>query len=115
MNTTLSREQIATRQAVPCDLPKFNGNPEDWPMFISTVTRIHNCFRRPSWKEKEAWPSLFDSDDEESSTIQELTRQVQIHLPPALPFLAAVTLIRQIVLLLPYPSGAAVPSFLLLL
>lgn len=32
----LSREEIAARQVVTRELPKFNGNPEDWPMFLST-------------------------------------------------------------------------------
>ncbi|XP_043066490.1 uncharacterized protein [Drosophila bipectinata] len=28
--------QIAARQAIPKDLPTFSGDPEDWPLFIST-------------------------------------------------------------------------------
>lgn len=32
----LNRSQLAARQAVPRDLPEFNGNPEDWPLFLST-------------------------------------------------------------------------------
>ncbi|XP_068150198.1 uncharacterized protein [Drosophila tropicalis] len=27
--------QLAARQVLPADLPIFNGNPEDWPIFIS--------------------------------------------------------------------------------
>ncbi|XP_073821661.1 uncharacterized protein [Musca autumnalis] len=27
--------QIAARQVIPKDLPNFDGNPEDWPLFIS--------------------------------------------------------------------------------
>ncbi|XP_058448836.1 uncharacterized protein LOC131428813 [Malaya genurostris] len=34
--TSLTRKQIAARQVVPRDLPKFAGNPEEWPMFLST-------------------------------------------------------------------------------
>ncbi|XP_062700521.1 uncharacterized protein LOC134284941 isoform X2 [Aedes albopictus] len=32
---TLNRSQLAARQAVSRDLPDFNGNPEDWPLFFS--------------------------------------------------------------------------------
>lgn len=32
----LSREQIATRKVVSRTLPKFNGDPEAWPLFISS-------------------------------------------------------------------------------
>ncbi|XP_062707432.1 uncharacterized protein LOC134287995 [Aedes albopictus] len=32
---TLNRSQLAARQAVSRDLPDFNGNPEDWPLFLS--------------------------------------------------------------------------------
>ncbi|XP_055523268.1 uncharacterized protein LOC129717408 [Wyeomyia smithii] len=35
-NKRLSRDEIAARQVVTRELPKFNGNPEDWPMFLST-------------------------------------------------------------------------------
>ncbi|XP_055604494.1 uncharacterized protein LOC129752749 [Uranotaenia lowii] len=31
----LNRSQLAARQAVSKDLPDFNGNPEDWPLFFS--------------------------------------------------------------------------------
>ncbi|XP_058449233.1 uncharacterized protein LOC131429200 [Malaya genurostris] len=31
-----TREQIAARQAVSKDLPQFSGDPEDWPLFLST-------------------------------------------------------------------------------
>ncbi|XP_062709047.1 uncharacterized protein LOC134288378 [Aedes albopictus] len=31
----LSQEQIAARQVLGKDLPNFDGNPEDWPVFIS--------------------------------------------------------------------------------
>ncbi|XP_062702100.1 uncharacterized protein LOC134285428 [Aedes albopictus] len=39
----LNRSQIAARQAVPKDLPEFNGDPEQWPLFSATfdsTTRI---------------------------------------------------------------------------
>ncbi|XP_053691197.1 uncharacterized protein LOC128739725 [Sabethes cyaneus] len=60
MNVTLSREQIAARQVVSCDLPRFGGNPDEWPMFISTyestttmcgyrdeenMIRLRNCLK----------------------------------------------------------------------
>lgn len=35
--------QLAARQAIPRELPNFNGNPEEWPLFISAfenTTRI---------------------------------------------------------------------------
>lgn len=28
--------QLAERQAIPRDLPKFHGDPEEWPLFISS-------------------------------------------------------------------------------
>ena len=31
----LSQSQLAARQINPKELPKFEGNPEDWPMFIT--------------------------------------------------------------------------------
>ncbi|XP_053691447.1 uncharacterized protein LOC128739964 [Sabethes cyaneus] len=34
----LNRTQLAARQAVSKDLPEFNGNPEDWPLFFSAFT-----------------------------------------------------------------------------
>ncbi|XP_065092537.1 uncharacterized protein LOC135713357 [Ochlerotatus camptorhynchus] len=39
----LNRSQIAARQAVSKDLPEYNGDPEQWPLFIATfdsTTRI---------------------------------------------------------------------------
>ncbi|XP_055643693.1 uncharacterized protein LOC129779933 [Toxorhynchites rutilus septentrionalis] len=56
----ITREQIAARQVVPRDLPKFSGNPDDWPMFFSTyestttmcgyrdeenMIRLRNCLK----------------------------------------------------------------------
>ncbi|XP_062704517.1 uncharacterized protein LOC134286848 [Aedes albopictus] len=35
----LSRSQVAARQAVPKELPQFNGDPEDWPVFLSMYNR----------------------------------------------------------------------------
>lgn len=32
---TLTSSQIATRQAIPKDLPGFSGDPVEWPTFIS--------------------------------------------------------------------------------
>ncbi|XP_055527785.1 uncharacterized protein LOC129720345 [Wyeomyia smithii] len=32
----LTREQIATRKVISGHLPKFNGDPETWPLFISS-------------------------------------------------------------------------------
>lgn len=58
--TDLTREQIAARQVVQCNLPKYDGNPEEWPMFISTfesttkmcgyrdeenMIRLRNCLK----------------------------------------------------------------------
>ncbi|XP_062715374.1 uncharacterized protein LOC134291519 [Aedes albopictus] len=41
---TLNRSQLAARQAVSRDLPDFNGNPEDWPLFFSMfVSSTHLC------------------------------------------------------------------------
>ncbi|XP_037812488.1 uncharacterized protein LOC119604106 isoform X1 [Lucilia sericata] len=36
ISTKLTREQIASRQSFARDLAKFNGNPEDWPLFFAT-------------------------------------------------------------------------------
>ncbi|XP_065073869.1 uncharacterized protein LOC135697938 [Ochlerotatus camptorhynchus] len=33
---SLTRKQLAARQAISKDLPQFSGNPEDWPLFIAT-------------------------------------------------------------------------------
>ncbi|XP_062713286.1 uncharacterized protein LOC109410494 [Aedes albopictus] len=33
---SLTKKQLAARQAVSKDLPQFSGNPEDWPLFITT-------------------------------------------------------------------------------
>ncbi|XP_055622898.1 uncharacterized protein LOC129766398 [Toxorhynchites rutilus septentrionalis] len=35
-STLLNRSQIAARQAVSKDLPEYNGDPEQWPLFIAT-------------------------------------------------------------------------------
>ncbi|XP_058816130.1 uncharacterized protein LOC131679416 [Topomyia yanbarensis] len=35
----LTRSQLAARQAVSKDLPSFDGNPEDWPVFVSSFNR----------------------------------------------------------------------------
>ncbi|XP_062553818.1 uncharacterized protein LOC134219136 [Armigeres subalbatus] len=32
----LSKHELAARQVVPRELPKFSGNPEEWPMVLST-------------------------------------------------------------------------------
>ncbi|XP_055910918.1 uncharacterized protein LOC129945285 [Eupeodes corollae] len=42
-NPTLTRRQLAARHSTPKDLPRFNGDPEDWALFIScfeSSTRI---------------------------------------------------------------------------
>lgn len=36
INPDLTFQQINARQTVPKDLPAFNGNPEEWPLFSST-------------------------------------------------------------------------------
>nr|XP_029709919.1 protein piccolo-like [Aedes albopictus] len=36
----LSKDELAARQVVPRELPKFSGNPEEWPMFVSTYARL---------------------------------------------------------------------------
>ncbi|XP_062711167.1 uncharacterized protein LOC109417082 [Aedes albopictus] len=56
----LSRDELAARQVVPRELPKFSGNPEEWPMFLSTyedttamcgyteaenMIRLRNCLK----------------------------------------------------------------------
>ncbi|XP_062705505.1 uncharacterized protein LOC115255509 [Aedes albopictus] len=56
----LSKDELAARQVVPRELPKFNGNPEEWPMFVSTyedtsamcgytdaenMIRLRNCLK----------------------------------------------------------------------
>ncbi|XP_062565705.1 uncharacterized protein LOC134227988 [Armigeres subalbatus] len=56
----LSKDEIAARQVVPRELPKFSGNPEEWPMFLSTyedttamcgyteaenMIRLRNCLK----------------------------------------------------------------------
>ncbi|XP_062537615.1 uncharacterized protein LOC134205925 [Armigeres subalbatus] len=33
---SISRQQLAARQAISKDLPTFSGNPEEWPLFLST-------------------------------------------------------------------------------
>nr|XP_049466981.1 uncharacterized protein LOC125908326 [Anopheles coluzzii] len=40
----LSQSQIAARQAVRYELPSFNGNPEEWPIFLSTFRRSSRTF-----------------------------------------------------------------------
>ncbi|XP_055903410.1 uncharacterized protein LOC129939426 [Eupeodes corollae] len=35
----LTDQQIATRHAIPRDLPVFTGHPGEWPVFISTFTQ----------------------------------------------------------------------------
>ncbi|XP_062550790.1 uncharacterized protein LOC134215671 [Armigeres subalbatus] len=37
-NFVLSSSQLAARQVLPRDLPPFNGDPADWPIFISSYT-----------------------------------------------------------------------------
>ncbi|XP_055589561.1 uncharacterized protein LOC129741797 [Uranotaenia lowii] len=32
----LNRSQVAARQAIPKELPSFNGDPEEWPLFLAT-------------------------------------------------------------------------------
>ncbi|XP_058828272.1 uncharacterized protein LOC131688137 [Topomyia yanbarensis] len=59
-NKRLSKSEVAARQVVPRELPKFNGNPEEWPMFLSTyedttamcgytaaenMIRLRNCLK----------------------------------------------------------------------
>ncbi|XP_065076520.1 uncharacterized protein LOC135700058 [Ochlerotatus camptorhynchus] len=59
-NNQLSKNELAARQVVPRELPKFNGNPEEWPMFLSTyedttkmcgyteaenMIRLRNCLK----------------------------------------------------------------------
>ncbi|XP_055538877.1 uncharacterized protein LOC129726192 isoform X1 [Wyeomyia smithii] len=42
-STLLNRSQIAARQAVSKDLPEYNGDPEQWPLFIAafeSTTRL---------------------------------------------------------------------------
>ncbi|XP_055622946.1 uncharacterized protein LOC129766440 [Toxorhynchites rutilus septentrionalis] len=34
----ITKKQLAARQAIPRDLPSFSGNPEDWPIFLSSFT-----------------------------------------------------------------------------
>ncbi|XP_055645287.1 uncharacterized protein LOC129781732, partial [Toxorhynchites rutilus septentrionalis] len=56
----LTKDELAARQVVPRELPKFSGNPEEWPMFLSTyedtteicgyteaenMIRLRNCLR----------------------------------------------------------------------
>ncbi|XP_053686981.1 uncharacterized protein LOC128736523 [Sabethes cyaneus] len=56
----LTHDQIAARQVIPRDLPKFGGDPEEWPIFISTfesttqmcgyreeenMIRLRNCLK----------------------------------------------------------------------
>nr|XP_049467000.1 uncharacterized protein LOC125908337 [Anopheles coluzzii] len=40
----LSQSQIAARQAMRYELPSFNGNPEEWPIFLSTFRRSSRTF-----------------------------------------------------------------------
>ncbi|XP_055584725.1 uncharacterized protein LOC129737589 [Uranotaenia lowii] len=35
-NSCLKRNHLAARQVIAKDLPSFSGNPEEWPIFIST-------------------------------------------------------------------------------
>ncbi|XP_062704081.1 uncharacterized protein LOC134286482 [Aedes albopictus] len=34
----ITRKQLAARQAISKDLPTFSGDPEEWPLFLSTFT-----------------------------------------------------------------------------
>ncbi|XP_053667845.1 uncharacterized protein LOC128718201 [Anopheles marshallii] len=40
----LSQSQIAARQAVKSELPTFSGDPEGWPLFLSTFRRSTRTF-----------------------------------------------------------------------
>ncbi|XP_035901806.1 uncharacterized protein LOC118507435 [Anopheles stephensi] len=40
----LSQSQIAARQAVRCELPSFAGDPDEWPLFLSTFKRSTRTF-----------------------------------------------------------------------
>ena len=57
--------QLAARQVMPRDLPLFNGNPTDWPVFISNFTnstlacgygpaenliRLQRCLKGPAYE-----------------------------------------------------------------
>ncbi|KAH8360924.1 hypothetical protein KR084_005014 [Drosophila pseudotakahashii] len=71
-----STSQIAARQAIPKELPSFSGDPEEWPMFISTfehstsaagfsnvenMLRLQKCLKgraREMVKDKLLLPSL---------------------------------------------------------
>ncbi|XP_044316262.1 uncharacterized protein LOC123037810 [Drosophila rhopaloa] len=71
-----SSSQIAARQAIPKELPSFSGDPEEWPMFISTfehstsaagfsnvenMLRLQKCLKgraREMVKDKLLLPSL---------------------------------------------------------
>ncbi|XP_075157822.1 uncharacterized protein LOC142231088 [Haematobia irritans] len=39
VDLTLSNSQIAARQVISKDLPVFNGNPEEWPVFITNYVQ----------------------------------------------------------------------------
>ncbi|XP_058467435.1 uncharacterized protein LOC131440300 [Malaya genurostris] len=56
-------QQLATRQVIPRELPSFTGNPEEWPLFISSyntsteicgyteaenLIRLQRCLRGPA-------------------------------------------------------------------
>lgn len=41
----ISQSQLAARQALPKDLPTFSGNPEEWPIFLSTFTQTTQLCR----------------------------------------------------------------------
>ncbi|XP_058817217.1 uncharacterized protein LOC131680521 [Topomyia yanbarensis] len=38
-----SPEQLAARQVMPRDLPEFTGDPEEWPMFLSSYNNTTNA------------------------------------------------------------------------
>lgn len=43
-------EQIAVKQLIPKELPTFGGNPEDWPLLISSykntiLMRLQSCLQ----------------------------------------------------------------------
>lgn len=56
----LTPEQIAARQVLGKELPIFNGNPEDWSVFISSFEQstgvwVHQCQKLDTPSEMLAW------------------------------------------------------------
>ncbi|XP_055633624.1 uncharacterized protein LOC129773970 [Toxorhynchites rutilus septentrionalis] len=86
-------EQLAARQVLPKELPPFSGNPEDWPLFISSfnnsndacgfthaenLMRLQRCLRGPALDAVRSRLLLPNSVPQVISTLQTLYGRPEI-------------------------------------